>query len=319
MIAATTYASQGKKIRAGIGDDAAIWKPARDAESVVTTDALVEDIHFLRDGMSAADVGWRALVSNLSDLAAVGARPVLATVALGVPRGVHEDWILDCYRGMAELAKKSRIAIVGGDVVRAPSLLLSITAIGEVRPSHRKMRDGARPGDILAVSGPLGSGRAGIDVLLDGAHVRDPRCADAIAAYRRPHARLAEGRRFGASTNVHAMMDISDGLSTDLRRLCAASNVGAEIEAPALPVAPCAAAVAEVLGKEPISYALGGGEDFELLVAIAPRAFPTIAKRFAQTFGRPLARVGTVTTETAIRLRDGNGSRELDPTGWESL
>jgi len=319
VIAATTYASQGKKIRAGIGDDAAIWKPARNAESVITTDALVEDVHFLRDGMSAADVGWRALVSNLSDLAAVGARPVLATVALGVPRGVHEAWILDCYRGMAELAKKSRIAIVGGDVVRAPSLLLSITAIGEVRPSHRKMRNGARPGDILAVTGPLGASRAGIDVLLDGARVDDARCADAIAAYRRPHARLAEGRRFGASTNVHAMMDISDGLSTDLRRLCMASNVGAEIDAAALPVAPCAVPVAQAFGKEPLSYALGGGEDFELLVAIAPRAFPTIAKRFESTFGRPLSRVGTITAHVAVRLRDPSGTRELVPTGWDSL
>ncbi len=269
--------------------------------------------------MSAADVGWRALVSNLSDLAAVGARPVLATVALGVPRGIHERWILDCYRGMAELAKKSRIAIVGGDVVRTPSLLLSITAIGEVRPSNRKMRSGARPGDVLAVTGPLGASRAGIDVLLDRAHRDDTRFADAIAAYRRPHARLAEGRRFGASTNVHAMMDLSDGLSTDLRRLCVASNVGAEVDAALLPVAPCVIPVANALGKEPITYALGGGEDFELLVAIAPRAFATIASRFERTFGRPLSRIGTVTAEMTVRMRDANGTRELDPTGWESL
>ncbi len=269
--------------------------------------------------MSAADVGWRALVSNLSDLAAVGARPVLATVALGVPRGVHETWILECYRGMAELAKKIGIAIVGGDVVRTPSLLLSITAIGEVRPSNRKMRSGARPGDVLAVTGPLGASRAGIDILLDGAHANDPRMADAIAAYRRPHARLAEGRRFGASASVHAMMDLSDGLSTDLRRLCRASNVGAELEAAALPVAACAIPVANALGKEPISYALGGGEDFELLVAIAPRAFAMIAGRFERAFGRPLSRVGTIMAETAVRLRDADGTRELDPSGWESL
>ena len=286
---------------------------------MITTDALVEDVHFLRDGMSAQDVGWRALVSNLSDLAAVGARPVLATVALGVPRGVHEAWILDCYRGMAELAKKCGIAIVGGDVVRAPSLLLSITAIGEVRPSHRKLRSGARPGDVLAVTGPLGASRAGIDILLERPQSNDARFSDAIAAYRRPHARVAEGRRFGKSSNVHAMMDISDGLSTDLRRLCLASKVGAEIEAAAVPIAACARPVAEALKREPIAYALGGGEDFELLVAIAPRAFSTIASRFERTFGRPLARVGTITAEASVRLRDADGTRELDPTGWESL
>jgi thiamine-monophosphate kinase len=269
--------------------------------------------------MSAADVGWRALVSNLSDLAAVGARPVLATIALGVPRGVHEDWILDCYRGMAELAIRSKIALVGGDVVRAPALFLSITAIGEVRPSHRKMRSGARPGDVLAVTGPLGASRAGIDVLLDRPNLDEQHFRDALAAYRRPHARLAEGRRFGGSANVHAMMDISDGLSTDLHRLCAASHVGAEIDAGALPVATCAYPIAEALKKEPLSYALGGGEDFELLVAIAPRAFSTIANRFEHTFGRPLSRIGAITAEESVRLRDDAGVRALEPTGWESL
>jgi thiamine-monophosphate kinase len=270
--------------------------------------------------MTAADVGWRALVSNLSDLAAIGARPVLATVALGVPRGVHEEWILDCYRGMAELARKTRIAIVGGDVVRAPSLLLSITAIGEVRPSNRKMRDGAHPGDVLAVTGPLGASRAGIDVLLEHpALANDARAAVAIQAYRRPHARIAEGRRFGGSVNVHAMMDLSDGLSTDVRRLCAASNVGAEIDASALPVAPCAREVAQLLQKNPLDYALGGGEDFELLVAIAPRAFATVASRYESTFGRPLSRIGVVMPGGEVSVRDQNGTRELVPTGWDSL
>jgi len=270
--------------------------------------------------MSAADVGWRALVSNLSDLAAVGARPVLATIALGVPHGVHEEWILECYRGMAELAKKSRIAIVGGDVVRAPSLLLSITAIGEVRPSHRKMRSGARPGDVLAVTGPLGASRAGIEILLEGSGPADrERFDEAIAAYRRPHARIAEGRRFGASSSVHAMMDLSDGLSTDIRRLCGASNVGAEIDAAALPIAACAHAVAERLNKDPIAYALGGGEDFELLVAIAPRAFATLASRYERAFARPLSRIGTVTADGEVRLRDRSGTRELVSSGWESL
>lgn len=270
--------------------------------------------------MSGADVGWRALASNLSDLAAVGARPVLATVALGVPRGLREEWILDCYRGMAELAIRARIAIAGGDVVRSPSVLLSITAIGEVRPSNRKTRAGARPGDVLAVTGPLGASRAGVDILLEHADLAgDARFAPALTAYRRPHARLAEGMRLGASLHVRAMMDLSDGLSTDVRRLCAASKVGAELSAEGIPVAPVAKALAERLGGDPLAYALGGGEDFELLVAIAPRAYATIAKRFERTFGRPLARVGTITGGAAVVLRDAGGVRALPATGWESL
>jgi thiamine-monophosphate kinase len=310
----------GRRLRVGIGDDAAVWKPSRSAESVITTDALIEGVHFLRDAMSAADVGWRALVSNLSDLAAMGARPVLATIALGIPRDVGAEWILECYRGIAEIAERSRIAIAGGDVVRATSLFLSVTAVGEVRPSNRKTRAGARPGDVLAVTGPLGASRAGIEILLDRPDLAgDRRFAAALDAYRRPHARVREGLRLGASRAVRAMMDLSDGLSTDVRRLCAASNVGAEIDARAIPVAPAASALAQALGTDPLSYALGGGEDFELLVAIAPRAFSTLAARYERGFGRPLSRIGVATSSRAIVLRDGRGERELAATGWESL
>jgi thiamine-monophosphate kinase len=277
-------------------------------------------VHFLRDGMSAADVGWRALVSNLSDLAAMGARPVLATIALGVPRGVHEDWILECYRGMAEAARKSGIAIAGGDTVRAPSLLLSITAIGEIRPSHRKTRSGVRPGDVFAVTAPLGASRAGIEILLDRPDLAgDERFTAALGACRRPHARIREGMRFAASANVHAMMDISDGLSTDLRRMCVASDVGAQIQAEAIPIAPVAWTLAAALGTDALGYALGGGEDFELLVAIAPRAFSTIARRYERTFGRPLWRIGVATEAGSVTLSDERGSRDLSPTGWDSL
>lgn len=304
----------------GIGDDAAVWKPSGHAESVITTDALVEDVHFLRDGMSATDIGWRALASNLSDLAAMGARPVLATIAVGVPRGLQDDWILDCYRGMADLARKSAIAIAGGDTVRAPSLLISITAIGEVRPSHRKTRAGVRPGDVFAVTAPLGASRAGIEILLDRPDLAgDKRFASALAAYRRPHARIREGIRFGASVSVHALMDISDGLSTDLRRMCAASNVGAEIDARSIPVAPVAQNLAACVGSDPLSYALGGGEDFELLVAIAPRAFPMLAVRYKRTFGRTLSRIGVATKTGSVVLSDESGRRELVATGWDSL
>ena len=287
---------------------------------MITTDALVEDVHFLRDGMSAADVGWRALVSNLSDLAAMGARPVLATVALGVPRGLGDDWVLECYRGMADAAQKSNIAIAGGDTVRTPSLLLSITAVGEIRPSHRKTRAGVRPGDVFAVTAPLGASRAGIEILLDRPDLADDeRFTAALTACRRPHARIREGMRFAASANVHAMMDISDGLSTDLRRMCVASGVGAEIEAAAIPVAPVARTLSATLGTDWLGYALGGGEDFELLVAIAPRAFSTISRRYEGRFGRPLSRIGVATEAGSIVLSDEHGRRELSATGWDSL
>jgi thiamine-monophosphate kinase len=312
--------ARGKKLRLGIGDDAAAWKAARSAESVITTDALVENVHFLMDAMDASDVGWRALASNLSDIAAMGARPVLATVALGVPRSAQENWILDCYRGMAELAKRTGVAIAGGDIVRAPALFVSITVVGEVRPSNRKTRAGARPGDVFAVTGRLGASRAGVELLMDRPDLAaDPTFAAAVAAYRRPHARLREGLRLGGSTNVHAMMDISDGLSTDLRRMCAASGVGAVVHADRIPLAADAAAFAAKTQRDPMRYGLGGGEDFELLVAIAARAFRAVSSGFERSFKRPLYAVGTATADTNVVLHDASGTRALEPTGWESL
>lgn len=305
-------------MRLGIGDDAAVWKPARSAESVITTDALVEDVHFTRKAMSAADTGHRALASNLSDIAAMGARPVLATIALGVPAGTGEAWILDCYRGMAALAVRTGTALAGGDIVRAPSLFLSITVVGEVRGSSRKTRANARAGDVLAVTGPLGASRAGLEIVFDRPDLlADPRFASALAAYRTPEPRLREGRALAASAGVHAMMDLSDGLSTDLRRLCRASNAGAALDH--VPVAGTASRLAEITGGDPLAYALDGGEDFELLTAIAPRAFGHLATRFAKTFGRPLLRIGEVTEGSSVVLRNGERSRELVSSGWDHL
>ncbi len=302
-------------ILVGIGDDAAVWQPNRNNRSVVTTDALVEDVHFARELMSAEDVGHRALAANLSDVAAMGARPVLATVALGFPPGTDPAWLFACYDGMAALAKRTRCAIAGGDVTRAPSITLALTVVGEVRASNLKTRDGARTGDVIAVTGPLGGSYAGLRVLRDRPDLAtDPAFAEVLAAYRRPEPRLAEGRWLGASRHVHAMMDSSDGLSTDLSRLCAASRAAAVIET--VPVHDGARAVAAQVGDDPERYAFDGGEDFELLVAVDKRGFRYLATRFEARFGRPLLRVGTVTEGAGVRLANGEA---LAPSGWDHV
>jgi thiamine-monophosphate kinase len=299
----------------GIGDDAAVWQPSRSRRSVITTDALVEGVHFTRAAMSAADAGHRALASNLSDIAAMGAKPVLATIAFGVGPGVDDAWIRDCYQGIAALAERTRCAIAGGDIVRAPAIVLAITVVGEVRPSNLKLRSGMRPGDVIAVTGPLGASRAGLAIAVDRAMpADDPAATAALRAFRTPEPRLAEGRWLGASRNVHAMMDTSDGLSTDLMRLARASGTGATIES--VPVAPAAHAVAERAGADAAAWALDGGEDFELLVAVSARAFTHLAGRFAARFGRPLLRVGVATAEPG--LRDAGG-RAIASAGWDHL
>jgi thiamine-monophosphate kinase len=299
----------------GIGDDAAAWQPSRSNRSVVTTDALIEDVHFRRDLMSAEDVGHRALAANLSDLAAMGARPVLATIALGFPRGTDPAWVLAMYDGMAALARRARCAIAGGDLTRAPVVTIAITAIGEVRPSNLKRRDGARPGDVVAVTGPLGASAAGLTVLRDHPELADETAfAGAIAAFRRPQPRLREARMLAGSRNVHAMMDLSDGLSTDLARMCAASATGARIEQ--IPVDERARGIAERIGEDAAAWALGGGEDFELLLAVDKRAFRHLAVRFRAHTGRELLRVGSFVAGAGVRDADG---ASISATGWDHL
>jgi len=304
-----------ERLLVGIGDDAAAWQPSRNNRSVITTDALVEGVHFTRAAMSARDAGHRALASNLSDVAAMGARPVLATVALGFPADTDPAWLLDAYDGIAALAKRARCAVAGGDLTRAPAIVFAITVVGEVRASNLKTRAGARPGDVVAVTGPLGASRAGLLLAVDRPDLAaEPRFADVLAAYRTPEPRLREGRWLGASRHVRAMMDTSDGLSTDLARLCAASGTGATVET--VPVHEGAGRIAALTGDDPERWALDGGEDFELLVSVEKRAFGHIAARFRAHTGRELIRVGTMTAEPGVRTADGT---PVVPAGWDHL
>ncbi|HXO18069.1 MAG TPA: thiamine-phosphate kinase, partial [Candidatus Dormibacteraeota bacterium] len=233
----------------GIGDDAALWQPSRSHRSAISSDMLVEGVDFTRDAMTLEDAGWRAMAANVSDLAAMGARPVLATIALGLPEAVTLDEILQLYRGLAACAKRWELAIVGGDLSRAGALTIAISVVGEVRASNVKTRAGGRSGDVIAVTGELGAARAGLELTRKAGPIGEAAEGEALRAFRRPEPRVAEGRFLAASRNVTAMMDCSDGLSTDLRRLASASGCGAIVES--IPVAPAARAVAQALAEDP--------------------------------------------------------------------
>jgi thiamine-monophosphate kinase len=316
-IAALCHPERNRRATPGelltIGDDAALWQPSRSHRSAISTDMLVEGVDFARDMMSLEDAGWRAMSANLSDLAAMGAKPVFAVVALGFREETSPQEILEVYRGIAACAGNHKTAIAGGDLSRAPALTISITAVGEVRPSNVKTRSGGRPGDVLAVTGPLGAARAGLALTRDGVTIRTELKDDALRALRRPLPRIAEGRFLAASRNVDAMMDVSDGLSTDVHRLSNASGCGAVVET--VPVAESARAVADAKDEDPDRFALGGGEDFELLAAIRPRAFTHIASRYAARFRKELLRVGTLRAESGVVWRGA----PLERSGWDHL
>jgi thiamine-monophosphate kinase len=302
----------------GIGDDAAAWQPSRSHLSVITTDALIDGVHFFGDRMTARTIGHRAMAANVSDIAAMGARPVLATIALGVAPGAEEAWLLELYQGMQGIAASHGVRIVGGDITRAPATMLSITVVGEVRRTHLRRRDAGRAKDVVAVTGKLGASRAGLELLRNSEiNVAEDMRERALRAFETPEPRVREGRWLAASVNVHAMMDCSDGLSTDLGRLARASGCGALIES--VPIDDAAQAVASAAGVDACDYALHGGEDFELIVTIKPRAFAHLAKRFEQRFGRALIPIGILEKDGGLRIREGAGARPIIAAGWDHL
>ncbi|HEY1681137.1 MAG TPA: thiamine-phosphate kinase [Candidatus Tumulicola sp.] len=300
-----------RAVRIGIGDDAAVWQPSRSHRSVITTDMLVEGVHFAQHLMSLNDAGWRSMSANVSDVAAMGARPVLATVALGVPETAGVDDVLELYDGLSQAARAATIAIVGGDLSRAPVWTVAIAATGEVRPSNLKTRGGGGPGCVLCVTGALGAARAGLDAARGAVALSDAQAKRALDAFRRPQARVAEGRFFGADRAVAAMMDLSDGLSTDVARLARASGCGANIED--VPVDPSARTAAESLQVDPRRYALAGGEEFELLLAVRARAYRRLAERFERRFGRALHRIGTLRDDPSVEFEGA----PLSADGWD--
>jgi thiamine-monophosphate kinase len=269
LIESSRVESSGLEL--GAGDDAALWRPRPGRLAVISTDMLVESIHFRHPWSDAASVGHRALAVNLSDLAAMGARPRLALCALGLRGDESDRWVYDFYRGAMALAQTWQTRIAGGDIVRIPAdagTTIAVTVLGDVRPARVMRRDAAQPGDILAVTGPLGLAAGGVRALqadqtkLDGAPVL-------LAAHRRPEPRILHGLLL-ARAGVRAAMDLSDGLLGDLPKLCAASHVSAQLEFDQLPIPN---ALRWNFRSDYKDLVLRGGEDFELLFSAPPDVF----------------------------------------------
>ncbi len=292
LIAAFTAPFRCPPSPAGPGDDAAVLPPSR-RPSCVTTDAVVEGVHFTRRAFRFEDVGHKALAVNLSDVAAMGGTPTWMTVALGLPEDVGAREVRQVARGMARLAHVHRVSLVGGNVTRALQLSLTVTVAGDLE-GPALLRSGGRPGDVLYLSGPVGDAAAGLEVL--GAKARGRAVASLVAAQRRPAPHLAfaqEARRFAS-----AAIDVSDGLAQDLQHLCRASGVGASLSSGAVPMSAAARAWA---GERALQLALRGGEDYVLLVAV-PAAARSAFEAATQRAGLAAHALGELTKARGLRV-----------------
>ncbi|HEY1678796.1 MAG TPA: thiamine-phosphate kinase [Candidatus Sulfotelmatobacter sp.] len=293
-------------ILTGIGDDCAVLEASPGYEFLVTTDFCLEGIHFRRDWHTAESAGHRCLARGLSDIAAMGGEPVAVFLSLAVPAKLPQSWVRGFLRGLIRLAEKHGVTLAGGDTAESrDGILADIIVVGRVRRGEAILRSGARPGDRVYVSGELGGSALAVQEM-----ERHPRRKLNPRAYGRhffPAPRLQAGRLFRQKKLVSAMIDLSDGLSSDLAHICEESGVGAEVDAGRIP----RARVGKI--EVDLDLALHGGEDYELLLTVPE------GKRVPERVGGvAMTCVGRITGSHGMFIRDGRGvRRKLEPQGWE--
>ena len=294
----------------GIGDDCAILRVPQGWRVLVTTDLCVEDVHFRRAWHPAPSIGHRCLARGLSDIAAMGGEPVACFLSLGLPPSLSQKWLTGFLRGLLKLAQESKVALAGGDTSSAPKITADIVVVGKVPAGKALLRSGARPGHGIFVTGELGGAAAALLQLYNGEHP----VASRSLCHLYPQPRLQAGRWLRENRLASAAIDLSDGLSVDLRHICDESGVSAIVETDALPIAM----------RADLKLALHGGEDYELLFTA-----PKNARIPASIAGIPVTRIGEILPDRngrsrsssaarIVQLRDATGRlRPLKPAGWE--
>ena len=309
----------------GIGDDAAVFRSTAGKETVITADLLVEDIDFRRTTTPPYLLGHKALAVSLSDIAAMGARPLWSLISIGVPEDVWQtDFAVRLYDGLLDLANRYGVQLIGGDTSRTNErVVIDSIVTGECSAGTAVKRSGASAGDQIFVTGSLGAAAAGLRLIERGAHLAEQNLADedsqkldhVLLRQLRPEPRVGWGIVLGEERLATAMIDLSDGLSSDLNRLCEASRVGALIDSSSLPIDNY---VTELCGRralDPLQLALHGGEDFELLFTVKPG---NVAKLPRRVDGVEIKRIGEITNASAgVTIAEGARTWELKPGGWE--
>lgn len=305
----------GRGLRVGIGDDAAVLRPTGRFEWVVTTDAFLENVHFLRSVHPPGAAGHKAIARATSDIAAMGARARYFFLTMGLPETCSGAWLDAFLAGMARAARRYGLALAGGDTTKYPSVIASLTVMGEVAPGRAVLRSGAKPGDLLCVSGRLGEAQLGLELVLRKLH-RRRRWAGLLTKHFWPEPRLALGRWLARNRIASSMIDTSDGLSTDLGHICRSSGVGAKVWAEKIPMVRVPQEL-ERAGFNGQRMALHGGEDYELLFTVPKRLSGRLPRRFGKT---SLTIIGEITRgNDAVLIGSDGRAAPLMPEGWDSF
>lgn len=296
---ANQHLSKTERIFLQIGDDAAALTPNPDKLTLISTDALVEGVHFDLKYVCPEDLGWKALAVNLSDIAAMGGNPIGFTTSIAIPPVKSGTFLTRMYKGMLELARTSKTVLLGGDTSSSSGpVFLDITILGDVKPTEILTRKGAQPGDKIFVTGELGVSAVGLELLRRGIK-RSSTVAHFVKHHLRPQPRNQIGRWLAKNHCASALLDLSDGLSTDLSHLCKASNVGAVINSEKIPLPIVNSKIRSLVSRPLLDYGLNGGEDYELLFSVPARKEIQIPD---QIEGISVKQIGYVTDKPKICL-----------------
>lgn len=289
----------------GIGDDCAVIALDSNRSLVVTTDILVEGKHFLLDKISPFELGYKSLAVNISDVAAMGAKPYISFLSLALPSEVNSEWITEFMNGYHSLSTKHNIPLVGGDTTSANSgsLTISVTAMGIIDNKNIKRRSGACLGDLVVVNSLLGDSALALSLILKGENISET----LFLAHNMPEPKVIEGQFLGSEIGVTSMMDISDGIASDIEHICSLSNLGAEINIDKLPISNELATICKNRDWAITDFALCGGEDYSLLMTIKEELFSDISERYNATTGDKLYVIGKMTASDSVKYIDNLG------------
>jgi thiamine-monophosphate kinase len=304
-------------IKKGIGDDCAVLETAGDRVLLVTTDTLIERIHFTDQTLSPEALGWKALAVNISDIAAMGGTPRTAFLSIGIKPETEVSFLESFMAGFQALARKTDVVLAGGDTVESPSwVVITITLLGDCLPEHLVCRSGARVGDDVWVTGPLGEAAAGLFLLQKNQATATSGYESLVRAHQKPMPPLDVGKALGESGLPHAMIDISDGIAKDLGHICEQNGTGALLQATSIPMSDKLQRLAAEVDKSPLDWALHGGEDYELLFTASSADEEKIVSLTSKVSGTPGAKIGTIIYEDGIWVETEKGKELLMPGGY---